>query len=227
MNGELDVEGTADAIVTNHLTTDATLERLAFSRWAQAVAAEIIEQYQEDRDVLARLNIRDDFRMSRWSTVEDADFYVYTDNRSTKVSYQRLYNPIPIRALGEYRRVVEFRLDPNVKGCQLGVSIFCRPRTHNQLFALKRGDNICVAKACAPCMHLFELPDPQIYVARPVGPASSYGKSGGQYPDPLIVRPEPDMPPPSDDPWGCTGTWRTTTDRGTSSEMRSPHPLEA
>lgn len=192
--GEIDIEATSGAIARRLCATDPTLERLASNRWAQAVAAEIIDQYQEAARVLSDLGVLSDEdrpRMIRWSSAEDANYFVYPDRRSLKVTAVLYDHAVPITNLGEYRRVAEHYLDPIVKGCQLGLGIFCRPRLSNRLFALKRGGIICVAKACSFCMQVFEVPDPESYVSRPVGPTSSYGLSGGQYPDPLIIPPEP------------------------------------
>ncbi|ORA58703.1 hypothetical protein BST23_25325 [Mycolicibacterium elephantis] len=191
---EIDTTAEANGFYERLCATDAILERLASSRWAQAVGSEIDEQYAETAAVLGKLRVDADPSpvQTRWvRRPEYGKFYVFTDNRNTKAGHQHLSRPIPIATLGEYRRVVEHHLDPDVKGCQLSVSIFCRPSLHNRLFALKRGEKIYVAKACGVCMQLFDLPDPDVYAARPVGPACSYGKSGGQYPEPLITRPEP------------------------------------
>ncbi|WP_283614793.1 hypothetical protein [Mycolicibacterium poriferae] len=174
--GEIDIKATSEAIAGRLCATDPVLERLGSNWWAQAVAAEIIDQYRESARVLSELGLlsaEDRDRMTRWSSTEDANYFVYPDRRNLKVAAVLYDHPAPVAGLGEYRRVAEHYLGPIVKGCQLGLSVFCRQRSSNRLFALKRGENICVAKACGHCMQVFELPDPESYLARPVGAADA------------------------------------------------------
>ena len=205
-----------DELVDRLADTDPQLEKLSTSRWARAVGAEILEQHldwgRSVRDLFPyRPNARsaeayehyysgpwdngqlDDY-ITQFADPDRANsvgFWVYTDNRRTKAgSRVPLQQPTPIEHLGQYRRVVETRLDPFVKGCQLNVSVFCLQSRRVELFAVKRGESICVARCCRRCLELFDLPEPLQYAARAVGPQCTYGSHGAsaQYPEPTITR---------------------------------------
>lgn len=204
-----------DDLVDRLADTDPQLEKLSSRRWARAVGAEILEQHldwaRSVRELFPhRPNAKsasefehyydgpwDNGQLDSYHTAfanpsrpDSVEFWVHTDSRRTKpTGGTPLQQPTPIAHLGQYRRVVETRLDPFVRGCQLNVSAACLKTRPTQLFAVKRGESICVARCCRLCMEFFSLPDPGYHAARPVGAQCSYGSHAvsGPYPEAAIA----------------------------------------
>lgn len=199
-------EAYLDEQVDRWCASDAHLERFAGKKLAALVASEIIEQnhdWARTLRSLAPLNPTHfnpyfsggvtaiDVQLYRFHSefvdvrnTNDVAFWVYTDVRNTKTSSRSqprhvapLQQPTPIARLDQYRKVVEHRLDRVVRGCQLNLSIHCLQSLHNQMFAHKRGEFVCVAKCCRRCLELFQVPDAEYHLSRPVGSFELTGRT--------------------------------------------------
>lgn len=198
-------EASLDELVNRWCEHDAHLERFAGGKLAQLVASEIIEQHHDWASQLRDLAPLNPTHFNPYFSggVTNIDvqlytfysefanprlhntigFWIYTDGRNTKrhkPAQPPLEQPTPIEHLRQYRKVVERRLDPVAKGCQLKLSMQCLQSLHNQLFAYKQGEFICAAKCCRHCIALFDVPDAEYHLSRPVGSFELTGRTFGQ-----------------------------------------------
>lgn len=207
-----------DELVDRLVETDPHLARFDHSRLAALVASEIIEQNHDwqralrgldplnwmhfDTKHIAKEHRPDhspideqlytfDTEFANPDVRDSVGFWVYTDSRNSK---RHKFTPVPlqqrtpIERLDQYRKVVERRLDPLVKGCQLNLSFQCLQSIHNQMFAYKQGEFVCVAKCCRHCIELFDVPDAEYHLSRPVGSKELTGRPFGELPGRVITR---------------------------------------
>jgi hypothetical protein len=200
-------ESSLDDQVDRWCESDAHLERFAGNKLAQFVASEILEQNHDwtrtlrGLDPLNWMHFDPEIRKG-YSSVDEqlhtfytefanakdyngVAFWVYTDSRKTKptkpvLTPVPLTQPTPIEHLRQYRKVVERRLDPVVKGCQLNLSFQCLQTRHNQMFAYKQGEFVCAATCCRHCIALFDVPDAEYHLSRPVGSFELTGRTFGE-----------------------------------------------
>jgi hypothetical protein len=140
-------ESIVDEMVDRMCESDSHLERFAGGKLAQLVASEIIEQHLRwsrtlrDVDPLTPTHFNPYFsggvtdidvqlytfysEFANPKLHDSVGFWVCTDNRKTKrhkPAQPPLEQRTPIERLEQYRLVVERRIDPVVKGCQLNIS---------------------------------------------------------------------------------------------------------
>ena len=110
-------------------------------RLDQAFAARLIERHHEIWSIDGRMRIDELF-----CSYGEATAFVYLDDGS--------YYVLPIVDPSDWKNVANARLS-NWLTCNVRVNPKCLKNEPTEFVPVKRGENICVLKVCAPCVKTF------------------------------------------------------------------------